>query len=265
MAKLDGSDDAAKAYLAKAWLSTCRVVLWGEVGSLWDFEKYLTRYPKRARLEKSSISGKDVVVFGLYSKNARFIAEEEAAAYLEMLKGTKLNVNDIKDIDSAVDALSENIAYAGNIVLGKSAFVSQSTRVVDSFYVYRSSDVVYSKNIAFCEVAKYSECVFGCASAGKGTKFAISCGEPYEASRLFECFHAYDGADCFYSANLESCQECMFCFNVKNLRYAVGNVVVGREEYLAFKKRMLSSIASEIEAKKSLRYGIFNVCEGKKN
>src|SRR3989344_8805823 len=261
MAKLEGTDDAAKAYLAKAWLSTCRVVLGGEVGSLWDFEGYLTRYPKSARLEKSEISGKDVVVFGLYSKGARFIAEEEAAAYLEKTKGTKLNVNDIKDIDSAVDALSENIAYAGNIVLGKSAFVSQSTRVVDSFYVYRSSDVIYSKNVAFCEVAKYSECVFGIASAGKGTKFAISCGEPYNASRLFECFHAYDGADCFYSANLESCQECMFSFNLRGKRHCIGNLELAPDRYREIKGKLLSEAREILSAKKAMP-SIYDVIRG---
>ena len=56
----------------------------------------------------------------------------------------------------------------------------------------------------------------------------------------------------------------MFCFNVKNLRYAVGNVVVGKEAYLEIKKRVLASIVSELEKTKRLRYDIFNICEGRK-
>jgi hypothetical protein len=41
----------------------------------------------------------------------------------------------------------------------------------------------------------------------------------------------------------------MFCFNVKNLKYAVGNVEVGREQFLRLKKLLTDEIASSLEKK----------------
>jgi len=51
----------------------------------------------------------------------------------------------------------------------------------------------------------------------------------------------------------------MFCFNAKNLRYAVGNVEVGRERFMEMKKKLLGEIARELEGKKGLRWGIYNI------
>jgi hypothetical protein len=56
----------------------------------------------------------------------------------------------------------------------------------------------------------------------------------------------------------------MFCFNTKNKRYAIGNVEVGREEYMRIKSLVMASILSELEKTHALRHDIFNVGAEKK-
>ncbi|VVB58823.1 Uncharacterised protein [Candidatus Anstonella stagnisolia] len=51
----------------------------------------------------------------------------------------------------------------------------------------------------------------------------------------------------------------MFCFNAKNLRYAVGNVEVGQEEFMRLKGILLSYVQKELEKKKRLDLNVFNV------
>jgi hypothetical protein len=51
----------------------------------------------------------------------------------------------------------------------------------------------------------------------------------------------------------------MFCFNVKNMRYAIGNVEVGREKYLEMKKMVLWEIAKRIQEKHDLPFDIYSL------
>ncbi len=262
MGKMQENDNATLAAINRAWESTSRIVLGGGVCPLQELEAYLSRYAEPCRIEKSALSGKPVTVFGNYPKGTRFILDEEMGDYTKMAANAKLDINSIKDIDSAVWALSEVRLYAGNIVLGNSGFVTQSTRVVDSTNVFRSSDVIYSKNVAYTQIGKYSESIFGCVSAGKGTKFSIACAEMYETSRHFECYYVYTSSDIHYSANIENCQECLFCFNLRGKRRCVGNLELPKEKYDELKAKLLSE-ARELLRKKHSVPSIYDIIAGK--
>ncbi len=51
----------------------------------------------------------------------------------------------------------------------------------------------------------------------------------------------------------------MFCFNAKNLSYAIGNVQLQKEQYLRLKKIVLEEIAGKLEKEKQLDLSIYNV------
>jgi hypothetical protein len=51
----------------------------------------------------------------------------------------------------------------------------------------------------------------------------------------------------------------MFCFNAKNLRYAIGNVEVGREEFMRVKGLVQSQIVKGLEKNKSLPWDIYTI------
>ncbi|HIH23141.1 TPA: hypothetical protein HA238_05415 [Candidatus Micrarchaeota archaeon] len=51
----------------------------------------------------------------------------------------------------------------------------------------------------------------------------------------------------------------ILCFNAKNLRYAVGNVEVGREEFERIKKMLLGYVTEELRVKKTCGIDIYSI------
>jgi len=253
MVEMNGrvGNGAFLSHMDKAWASACRVILGGEVGPLSKYEDYLQSGVLPCRQAKSALSGKQVTISGDYSPCAKFISGDEISSYGQLAGKVKLDINAIKDIDSIVEALAGSIHYSGNDLLGNSGPAELSNRLVDSNFVYRSHDVVYSKYVACTYICKYGEYIFGCESVGKDTHFAIKTYEPFMASRLFECIHAYSSSDCLYSANVESCQECLFSFNLRGKRRAIGNLELPQEKFSALRAKLLEDIRSTLASKGS--------------
>ncbi|MFA6530602.1 MAG: hypothetical protein WCT31_02640, partial [Candidatus Micrarchaeia archaeon] len=57
----------------------------------------------------------------------------------------------------------------------------------------------------------------------------------------------------------EGMSNAILCFNVKNLRYAVGNVVVGQEQFARVKKMMIEWLVKEIEENKKIEIDIYSI------
>jgi hypothetical protein len=58
--------------------------------------------------------------------------------------------------------------------------------------------------------------------------------------------------------NCENLQNSMFCFNTKNKNYAIGNVEVGREEYMRIKKMVLDEVNAELDKTGALKRSVFS-------
>jgi hypothetical protein len=72
-------------------------------------------------------------------------------------------------------------------------------------------------------------------------------------------------ADCYFCHNVENVRDSMFCFNARNLQYAIGNVEVGKEDYARIKKKVLDEVARKLETEKRFDLNIYNVgCKGEK-
>ena len=257
-----GDHDSVLESINKGWESTCRAILGKSVGEIDQYTEYLERFVEPYGLAKSAISGKVVAVTGNYGKNAKFISGDEIGEYAKISEKKKLNINEIKDIDSIIEALGEQIYYSGNDVLGNSSQVHLSNRVVDSSFVYKAHDVFFSKYIAYTYLSKYSEYAFGSESVGFGTHFAIKCFETYEDSRLFECVRTYLSSDCIYTANLENCQNCLFSFNLRSKRRCIGNLELNEVEFSKIKAKLQEDICQNLESKHSV-ISIMEIVGGK--
>jgi len=111
-------DAGLSRQLQKDWDATCRVIFGTELGRLPDFLPYLSYYAPPSSKRKSRVSGKEVsLATDRYPKNARFVSDGE----VEHNQKYALSVNDIKDIDSLLRALSEKCDYSGNRLLGNTA------------------------------------------------------------------------------------------------------------------------------------------------
>ncbi|MFA5077376.1 MAG: hypothetical protein WC488_03035 [Candidatus Micrarchaeia archaeon] len=246
-------------HINSEWKKTAKVILGTELGDLADYEKWLLSLKQPMLRKFSSVSG-DGVAFASqdYAQVAKVMALGESP---EQSKFKPLNLNEIKDIDSLVDACREQIFYSGNIVLGNSAFVEGSSSVSDSFYVYNSARIFSSKNIACSTIIKSAENTFGC-NVSSYSNHSIRCHQYGKGVRNFELCLGWLSSDCYYSYNMGSCTNCMFSFNLRSKRNAVGNLALSPEKYASIKQRLLEQIVSELERKKSVPslFDIINSC-----
>ena len=245
----------------EAWKSTCRTLLGEELGELDAFADYLRRYIDPIRQQPSSLSGKTVTLSdeGLPA-GARVIGFEEMGEYGKKTERPKLDLNQIKDIDSIRSALQEKFYYTGNVVLGHSADVEDSHRCTNTFHVRESHEVADGQYIAFSTMTRYCEYVFGASIMGE-SKYLIKVLYSYKAVRCMECTHALRSSDCYFSANMEDCNDCMFSFNLRNQSRAIGNLALEKEQYSHLKKKLCHEISGELKAKKSMR-GIIELLAG---
>src|SRR3989344_981536 len=94
-------DATLQKTLEKAWNSTCKVLLGQEIGPMSDYQEWLEKYQLHGTKRKSNTSGKDVwFASGAYPADARVVSADE----LEQNKGYSLSINQIKDIDSILQA-----------------------------------------------------------------------------------------------------------------------------------------------------------------
>lgn len=236
-----------------AWKDTCRVLLEDEIGELEHYRDYLKKYIEPVYRKTSSLSGRPVFVSGEeYDPGARFLGHGEEAEYRQKTDDIKLDINQIKDLDSIAAALQEKFVYSGSVVLGTSDDVEGSHRVTSSFHVLESHDITDSKYAAFCFSMRKNENVFGCSYTSEA-KFGIKGCQFYRSSRCMEVVMAMHCSDCYFSANLEDCSDCMFSFNQKSRRLLIGNLELPREKYLSLKAGLVGQIRTELERKKSIQ------------
>jgi hypothetical protein len=235
--------------LNRQWKSVCKLLLGTEVGELSDYAKWLYDGNGPRLTKKSAISGKDVVyAYSAYSKNSHFASFDEVD--LDQ-KYPPLSLNDVKDIDSLIEAIAERAIYCGNMVLGNSQFVEGSTTITDSYYVLHSERVAFSKYVAYSTRGSYSESIFGCHYFGPA-KFQVKCQNPWDCNRCL-CVSKTDfSSDCYYSHGLSGCYDCIFCYNLKNKRNYIGNLSLPKDRYASLKQKLVSEMAQELQSKKSL-------------
>jgi len=234
-----------------AWKDTCRVLLSEEVGELGEFGPYLSKYVEKPQERISMLSKAPIMVSSAhFGPKTRFISNDEMARYQKIARAP-LNINEVKDLDSLLGALSERFVYSGNIVVGNSSEVNQSDSCANSQFVHRSIRVFDSKFVAFSSDVRYGECIFG-SDKVPASKFLISSSNTHKSIRCMECISIMICADCYYSAHLEDCQNCLFSFNQKNKSYLVGNLAFARDEFASIKAKLLADMASLLRTKKSV-------------
>lgn len=244
-----------------AWKSTCKVLLGDEIGELDSYKKYLRDGTGLTLSErKSEISGKTVTTANTVPKKAGFISSDEIAEYGKVMAGAKLDINQIKDIDSIVEALEGRMYYSGNIVLGKFDDVRNSDKCTDSAVVYRSQ-MVYegSRYVAYSNMVRSYEYGFGLTLSGE-SKFVIKASGTWKDARCFEVLRVYNSSDCYMAANLDGCTSCMFSFNQRNKSSMIGNLQLSRDRYAAIKEKLLEDMRTSLKSKKMV--GITDIVAG---
>jgi hypothetical protein len=235
--------------IQRRWDNTCRVLFKSELGAISQYAEWLKRNNEPIYHRKSSVSGKEVAYAVLdYAEGSRWIGFDEID--FEKKYGP-VSINEIKDVESLADAVSERIYYTGSVILGNSGEVEKSSNISDSFYMYETGKYADCKYLAYSTLGRLCEDSFGCNGIGE-SQFCIKCYETFKDRRCFELWTGQYCSDCYYSHNLSSCQECFFCFNLKNRSHAIGNLELGADKYRSAKEGLLAQIADELKRKKAV-------------
>ncbi|MFH1470839.1 MAG: hypothetical protein ABIF01_03760 [Candidatus Micrarchaeota archaeon] len=241
--------DSLQRVLDKRWRNTCKVVFGEDAGPLSEYEVWLRGLIQTPKYRKSSVSGKEIAYSTFeYQDGSKWIGFDEVNFNK---KFEPLSINDMKDIDSLAESIQERVLYAGNIILGNSAYVEKSSNISDSFYMYETGILTDCKYLAYCNFGRQNEDLFGTHAPGESS-FCIRCTQTVRLKRGFEAWNCINSSDCYYSYNLIDCNECFFCFNLKNRRHSIGNLGLERTKYLGIKRKLLSEITQELKSKKRL-------------
>ncbi len=229
--------------LDSAWRSTCKVVLGEDIGELRLYEDWLKGPMAPLTRKRSYLSGKEVnCAVQDYPADARFVSLDEVGI---AAKAGPLSINDIKDMDSVIEALKERFVYCGNVVLGNSKDVEGSSDVQNSFHVLGSNFIYDCENIAYSSYCRGSKYLF-CTVSDFSSSFLVRTFETHKQSRCFEAWNCYDSSDCYFSSFVENSQEAMFSFSLRNKRHVIGNIELPKDKYGELKAKLLSEIREEL-------------------
>jgi len=232
--------------LNKAWKQTCKVLLGDEIGELKDYDEWLKEYMLKGMTKKSHPSGKDILLQSdEYCKAARFASLDE----VENKAAELMTINEVKDIDSIVEAIAEKWNYTGNVVQGKSAAVENCTLVKDSTYVMDSIDVTKSTSVFSSSETYDSSYVFGSDSIFD-SEFMAKSLRCTNSARTLGCYILGDGSDLYFCSNCISCHDMMFSFNQRNKRFCIGNLALPKERYATLKKKLIEELKDELKDNK---------------
>jgi hypothetical protein len=253
------------AELEKAFSATVQTLLGNPAkGGLRDYAGWLGRHVPLPHLGKSAISGRAVWVPPNFSFLRKDFEPSRIIHFDEMDKANKTAFS-AKDLEGAsvrdmVNRIIRPVAYyCGEFRYGKSEDMEETSGGGGGMHVFHSEDIYHSvKNIAYSYFVIFSENVFGSHNLHY-SRFCINCYSSVRITRGFEIDGCANSSDVFFCHNSEGLSNCMFCFNAKSLRYAIGNVELGREKYLRVRDAALAGLSARLEKDKTLGMDIYNI------
>ncbi len=213
---------------------------------------------------KSAVSGQIIVVpsFSYYTEpGERAVTLEESLEEGKKMLGDK----DIRRLTlaNAPSLLSPIKLYSPDVTFGTNLFIEECGVYFWSSHCYASTWAGHAKYCAYSMWPRNSEGCFGCEFA-MSCKSCLKCYHSVELSRCFEVSHSNSCSDCFFCHNCENLSDSMFCFNAKGMKYAIGNVEVGKERYEKVKALVLADILKQLEKNHRLDWNVFNIGGAKK-
>lgn len=250
--------------LEKEFTFTTKLLLDQGLEGIDDYGKWLGRHVPLPYPKKSKVSGKEVWINPPLSFRKKIFTTSRIISMDEM---DKANVSSFypKDFENAnlqtiVNKLIKPVLYfCGNFRFKEYANVEKCSGAGDGRNLYYGEDLYLKiKNVGYSNYTLYSENMFGCHSVPH-SKYCIKAYNSVNLTRCFEVDGCLNSSDSYFCHNSESLSNCLFCFNAKSLRYAVGNVEIGPEKFVRVKKILLDYVAGELKSKKNCGLDIYNV------
>ena len=247
--------------IEKGFSETSAILLGKKLTGITAYEGWLFRHVKgRVQKKKSKISSNTVYVPSVDFYNnlgSNIVTLSESLKLGETLKLSGTEVESLS-LSNASKTLSKIKTTSPEIIYSENFDTLESSNYGPTQHCYKITFTWFSKFMACGFWGRTSEHAYGYANI-VDSAFCIKC---YSSTKLMRCFEVNDSnncTDCYFCHNCEDLKDCMFCFNTKAKRYAIGNVELGRAEYLRVKKLVQSQIVSELEKTHGLKYDIYNI------
>lgn len=250
--------------IENAFTETTKLLLGTGLGRIDDYAVWLGRHVPLPSLAKSTVSGKDVwIPPPLNYLNTPF--NKSKIISMEEMDDTNISPFTAKDIDNTstreiMTKFIKPVAYfCGNFRYQDHENLEKVSGGGGGRNIYVGEDTYLGvKNIAFSNYTLFCENMFGCYGITH-SQFNIHAYRSVSISRCFEVDCCSNSRDLFFSHNCENVNDSMFCFNAKNLRYAIGNAQLPPDQYKPIKAKILAEIVRELKETKNFRYDIFNI------
>jgi hypothetical protein len=250
--------------LEDAFTKTAKLLLCTELRGLDAHGGWLGRHVPLPHMVKSALSGKDVWAPPPLNYLKRGFNPHRIISMGEMEKVvcSPFAAADLKDAGVA-DMLAKFIRpvayHCGDFRYQAHENVEKASGAGGGRNLYYCEDVYHDvRNIAYSNYTLYSGNMFGC----HGVSHSSFCIHAYNSTAVNRCFEV-DGCsnsrDLLFCHNSEGMSDCMFCFNAKNLRFAIGNVPLAPEQYRQMKSVVLAWIGNELAKTKDLKLDIYNI------
>jgi hypothetical protein len=244
-----------------AFSTTTKLVLGEPLKGIDSYGPWLMRHLGEVRNYKSLFGQKRLRIVNQYSFMGE-IPPKKAISFAEIKEGRKLRAEpkSITSLPSLLGEFSKIACFNLDMRKGEDRNNPETIGVEDTLNTYKSQDAFNSKWVSHTSYTKFAEYSFGCYRLFY-SKYCINCYNCVKCTGCFECDSLKESSRAYFCHNCENVHDALFCSNAKNLRYAICNVAVGREQYERVKAILLNCVLGELNKKKSLEIGIFNIGE----
>ena len=246
--------------------SACNVVLGKPRASIAKHEKWLLRNVNPTEDCTSCASGRKVILpehtrFMLFPRD-RLLALDESFFLGEALTINEKEANGIS-MQNAAKTISKVAYFCPDWEMGNSSNLVDCVVGINSNSCMKCILPINSKLCSAYYWPRDSEHLHG-GNEVRSSSFCISCFHSEKLTRCFEVDSSNSCSGCYFCHNCENVHDSMFCFNVKNMKNAIGNVELPREKYLEIKSRVLAEINSQLDKSSEVKQSIFSLAARKK-
>ncbi len=193
----------------------------------------------------------------------RMVTEDEA--FETAKRHIEIPVSKDAAIEAILARLSPIAFYNVDYDTGENRNMSETPMKYHSTDCFRVGDATYSKKCGYCTHVQRCEGVFGSSILMIDSTFSLRCHDCVKVNASMDMDSCKNCHRCMFCHNCEGLSDCLFCFNTKNKSYAVGNVEVGRENYLKIRKMVVDEVLQRIEKTGTVGFDICNLgCFSKK-
>jgi len=245
----------ASQAIEEAFSSTAKLLFGRSLSPIDAYAEWLVRDMPNWRVIRSGRGQAAAPHYGFF----KYVPDAKIAAFEEFDEIGKKRLRPVGENPlSMATEFGNQVEYVVQVIEGANLDVEGSTLYKNLVNAYKCLGSFNSKAVGFLSWSDYNEHCFGLYRTFH-SKSSMKCWHSDKLARCFEMDGCNNCSDAMFCHNCENLAHALFCFNSDGLRYAVGNVEVGKEKFEKIRGKMLAEIVNKLEKDKKLDWSIYNI------